>query len=239
MQRRNADAAADDLAKMAKHLDQTGDAIAASLKSIDAHLLNYQSTTKEGLANVATTLDQASRTADTDLNRIEAGLTRTGNSVDAIRQLINHASPPPPPAPPTGTCFTPGFRIDPDKNVQKLRTESAAERQRIGLSDGTKFREIANQLVFFETAASRLSSGAEARLKEFLASRISGNAALSIHGSADRRGSRAKNERLSRDRGVEVAMLVASTHRYPPIVELNWSVSDTPTEPRDRGQAFK
>jgi outer membrane protein OmpA-like peptidoglycan-associated protein len=156
----------------------------------------------------------------------------TNNSAERVRQPANQPS-----TPSTGPCFTREFRTDPDQNVQRLRAESATERQRVGLPDRAAFREIADYVVFFDTAASRLSSGAEERLTQFLSSSPASNTALSIRGFADGRGSPATNERLSRDRAVEVATLVASAHRYPPIVELDWTAHGAVAPPHDRGQS--
>jgi outer membrane protein OmpA-like peptidoglycan-associated protein len=164
---------------------------------------------------------------------IEQGSTTpTDDSAEPVRQPANQSS-----TPSSGACFTPEFRTDPDQNVQRLHAESATERQRVGLPDRATFREIADYVVFFDTAASRLSSGAEERLTQFLSSRPASNTALSIRGFADARGSPAINERLSRDRAVEVAALVASAHRYPPIVELDWAAHAAVASPNDRGQS--
>jgi outer membrane protein OmpA-like peptidoglycan-associated protein len=242
----NVNAAAQDLAKSAKRLDEASGAIATSLKSIDANLLEHQSIVKDGLAALGKTLDRASATAETDLNNIGAVLSprldalvqsiaRRGNS----RRSKNRRSRPKPKASlqPTGSCFIPKLRNDPDPNVQKVRVESATERQRAGLPEAAAFRQLAEHLVFFDNAASRLSSSAEAHLMEFLASAISGKAALSIRGYTDGRGSRAKNERLSRERAVEVAMIINRAKHYPPVVELDWSFIDTPAQLPDRSQS--
>jgi collagen triple helix repeat protein len=274
-----ANAIAEDIAKAAGRLDQTSDAIATSLKSINVHLADHGSTLKDGLAALTQSLDRGSTTTDADLKALAAGLTRNTDKLDEIRVALagisgGTASPgldgkqgppgpegkqgppgpegkqgppgaegkqgpagPPgrqatggrePQPPPATVCFTPDFRNDPNKDVQRLRAESAAERQRVGLPASATYREIADYVVLFDTAAARPSSGAEASLQEFLAAAAGENAALSIRGSADRRGSRVKNERLARDRAVEIATLVTNAHRYPPIVELDWSIENPP-----------
>jgi hypothetical protein len=212
--------------------ERTGTDSAAALQGLHAQLSQHQTDDAKHLAEFGNTLDRLS-TASEGLKSVEAALTEhLGTLAKSIAALQPRTTPPPSPAPPspTGPCLPPQFKIDPEQKVQSLQLQSVTDRQSAGLPNTGTFREIAEHVFFFDNAASRLSRTGEARLIGFLASHVSEKTALSVRGSADGRGDPKKNEHLSRERAIETATVILGSKRFPPIVDLDWSVTATPEQ---------
>src|SRR5262249_33204626 len=152
---------------------------------LEERLNGQQSALEQGFPKVAKPLEQMA-TAIAGEPKVSGALL---DAIDRVREAIDRAAetrllPNPLGEGVQGPCFNPDFRVGSNQLLRNLRARAESARTRWAIPDGSQYRVVTNQLVFFDTDRPELSDGAKASITQFLGRSPLGSLALSVRALA-------------------------------------------------------